>query len=396
MTIFESKEIDLRIADIESLRELISFGFYNPDNEQWDIFKITKTENQLVEFVNYYTKLERCVWYNGLDFDCQVIEYVLRNYQNWLDYDNVKLINTIKDYANSVIQNKKFSNFTQYRESDFTIPCFDVFTILGLNGEARFTSLKKCEFQLDYPSVEEMSIHHERTDLTLGEEESILSYMKNDILATYEVFKICLGLTEHVLYKGNNQIALRYDIKEEFGLECFNYSDIKIGDELMKKSYCQETGLDLKELPKKGTFRKYVDLSKCIPKYVEFKTPFLQDLLKQIKKTKLKRDMKWEKIFKINNTEYIQALGGIHSKNEGEVWTANDEFYIEDDDVSSYYPKIVIENKYYPSHLGKELLKVYTQIYEKRVALKPLAKKDKKIKGIVEALKLSLNSVFGC
>ena len=57
MEIFEGKNIDLRIADIESLRELISFGFYNPDNEQWDIFKITKTENQLVEFVNYYTKL---------------------------------------------------------------------------------------------------------------------------------------------------------------------------------------------------------------------------------------------------------------------------------------------------------------------------------------------------
>ena len=216
MTIFESKEIDLRIADIESLRELISFGFYNPDNEQWDIFKITKTENQLVEFVNYYTKLERCVWYNGLDFDCQVIEYVLRNYQNWLDYDNVKLINTIKDYANSVIQNKKFSNFTQYRESDFTIPCFDVFTILGLNNQARLSSLKKCEFQLDFPSLEEMPIHHEQTGLTQEDEELVLSYMKNDILATLEVFKICLGTTEHVIYKGNNQIELRYNLVEEF------------------------------------------------------------------------------------------------------------------------------------------------------------------------------------
>ena len=34
-------------------------------------------------------------------------------------------------------------------------------------------------------------------------------------------------------------------------------------------------------------------------------------------------------------------------------------------------------------------------MYEKRLELKPLAKKDKKIKGIVNALKLSVNSVYG-
>jgi DNA polymerase elongation subunit (family B) len=35
-------------------------------------------------------------------------------------------------------------------------------------------------------------------------------------------------------------------------------------------------------------------------------------------------------------------------------------------------------------------------MFEKRLELKPLAKKDKKLKGIVGALKLSLNSVYGC
>jgi len=395
MTIFESKEIDIRIADIESLRELISFGFYNPDNEQWDIFKITKTENQLVEFVNYYTKLERCVWYNGLDFDCQVIEYILRNYQNWLDYDNVKLINTIKDYANSVIQNKKFSSFAQYRESEFTIPCFDVFTILGLNNQARLSSLKKCEFQLDYPSLEEMPIHHEQTGLTLEDEELVLSYMKNDILATFEVFKICLGTTEHVIYKGNNQIELRYNIVEEFKLDCLNYSDIKIGEELMIQSYLEETGLDRKELPKSGTFRKEIKLKDCIPEYIEFLTPTLQNILKSVKKRVIKQDESISYEFDFYGTHYELKNGGLHSKNEGEMYDSNANYIIYTSDVGSFYPASKIQRKIYPKHLGVKFLNTYEKRYNKRIELKPASKIDKKIKGICDAIKLQLNIIFG-
>jgi hypothetical protein len=46
-------------------------------------------------------------------------------------------------------------------------------------------------------------------------------------------------------------------------------------------------------------------------------------------------------------------------------------------------------------HLGKEFLRGYKQMFDKRIELKPLAKKDKKIKGIVGALKLAVNSVYG-
>jgi len=46
--------------------------------------------------------------------------------------------------------------------------------------------------------------------------------------------------------------------------------------------------------------------------------------------------------------------------------------------------------------LGKEFLRGYKTMFEKRLELKPLAKKDKKIAGIVGALKLAVNSVYGC
>jgi hypothetical protein len=92
---------------------------------------------------------------------------------------------------------------------------------------------------------------------------------------------------------------------------------------------------------------------------------------------------------------YSFMKGGIHTENKPEVFEADDEHEIIDWDVSSYYPAIIINNGRYPQHLGKEFLRGYKQMFDKRLELKPLAKKDKRIKGIVGALKLAVNSVYG-
>jgi hypothetical protein len=63
--------------------------------------------------------------------------------------------------------------------------------------------------------------------------------------------------------------------------------------------------------------------------------------------------------------------------------------------VATYYPAIIINSGRYPAHLGKEFLRGYKTMFDKRLELKPLAKTDKKIKGIVGALKLAVNSVYG-
>jgi hypothetical protein len=87
--------------------------------------------------------------------------------------------------------------------------------------------------------------------------------------------------------------------------------------------------------------------------------------------------------------------GGLHTENKPMIFEADDEYEIIDWDVSSYYPAIIINNNQYPGHLGVEFLRGYKTMFDKRLELKPLAKKDKKIKGIVGALKLAVNSVYG-
>lgn len=347
--------------------------------------------------MKFYTtnNIDYVIGYNNLGFDAQVLEFIRHNHSFWYNHTGMQIAGEIYKFVQSLIEDQKYNIRLPFYENQLSVRQLDCFTILGLNNEARYSSLKKIEFSMDYHTVKEMPIHHSRTNLTGDEIREIEVYMKNDINATHVLFDLILGDTEHPLYRGNNQLELRANIKEEFKLDCLNYSDIKIGDELMKLSYAKGIRKLVTELPKKGTFRKVIRLKECLPEYVEFKTPLLQDLLKRIKKTTLERGEKWEQKFMIGNTTYVQSLGGLHSVNSNEIYKATEDISIITADVASMYPRSIIANGYYPAHLGKELLKVYSELYTKRVTLKPKSKTDKRIKGICDALKLQMNVAYG-
>jgi hypothetical protein len=256
-------------------------------------------------------------------------------------------------------------------------------------------SLKRLEFEMDLENIEEMPIHHTKRDMTQEEIDVTMNYCINDVMATYEFFKVTTGDTEHPLYKGNNQLQLRLDIEEEFGINCINYSDSKIGDEMIKKYYCEEKKITIGSLPRTGFFRKKIILSNCRPDYLEFQTNQLIEFKKYIDKLVLGLNDDFKESINFYGNTYTFAKGGLHTENKPEVFEADEDFEIIDWDVSSYYPAIIINNGRYPGHLGKEFLTGYKRMFERRLELKPQAKKDKRIAGIVGALKLAVNSVYG-
>lgn len=397
MKLYKDKDFKVQVADIETLKGCILLKFYNPDTKEWVEFEISKYKNEVEEFVRFYTSdnIDYAVYFNGIDFDGVVIQYIIENYDQWLGLDGYLVARRIYSFVQAHIDDRKYKIAAKFKEKDFSVKVIDVYTLLGLDNEARRSSLKKCEFQLDWWNVEEMPIEHTREDLSEEEIEIVSKYCENDILATYELLKVAIGDTHLAVYKGNNQLELRQDIKEEFGLECINLSDIRIGDELLKLAYAREKNTEVNKLPRKGFFRKRIDLKKCIPSYVEFKTEQFQNLLKEIKKASISQTDKWERKFEFKGTQYIQALGGLHSVNESQRFVEDENYAIYTCDVSSMYPAGIVNNGYYPYHLGKELLNVYKKLYERRLEIKPLTKTDKKIKGISDAIKLILNSVFG-
>jgi hypothetical protein len=398
MKLYEtSEDYKLYIYDLETVKCYFLASFYNPDTEEWLEFEISEYKNDLYALMKFYhsSNIDFAVGYNNLGFDAQVLHFIVTNYEKWFDYTNLEICHTIYNFVQNLIENQSYGVRLPYYENQFTVNQLDCFTILGLNGEARFTSLKALQFRLRWHNVESMSIDHSTEYMSLEDIENVKSYCRNDILSTYEVFKLVLGNTDDELYKGKNQLQLRFDIKNEFNINCLNLSDIDLGDNLLKSEYSKISKTPINQLPKKGTFRKYVFLKNCIPDYIKFNTVYLQNLLKDLKKSKINQNDSFEKKVKINNRIYTLAKGGLHADHSNEIFKADDDYIIEDDDVSSYYPAIVVNNQLKPAHLSDKLLKSYEHVYRERIRLKPLGKKDKKIQGIVEAYKLLLNSCFG-
>jgi hypothetical protein len=385
------------IYDIETMQEFFLVVVYNPQEDKYYEFSVNKLKNELDKFVKYTECHTDFFWvgYNNLRFDSQVVEWVLRNYDQWHQLSSLDICGRIAQKAADIIHDANYDVFPEYRESDLTLKQLDLFRIHHYDNKNRRVSLKRLEFEMDLENIEEMPIHHSKTDLSTVELIQTVEYCVNDVQATYQFYLITIGKTDHPLYKGENRIELRQDIEAEFGIPCLNYSDSKIGDEMIKKFYCQEKNISYKELPKKGLFRKEIIVKKCIADYVEFQTKELQQFLARIKKLKLGMQDDFKEEIHFYGNVYSFMKGGIHTENKPMIFEANDEYEIIDWDVTSYYPAIIINNGRYPMHLGKEFLRGYKQMFDKRIELKPLAKKDKKIKGIVGALKLAVNSVYG-
>tara|TARA_R110000868_G_scaffold247511_4_gene503884 strand:+ start:270 stop:2234 length:1965 start_codon:yes stop_codon:yes gene_type:complete len=385
------------IYDIETLKEMFLIGILMEETGEYYEFEVSDGKNTLDGFIKFAEKHNDYYWvgYNNLRFDSQIVEWIMRNCQQWYELSGLEICNRIHQKAQDVIHDANYDVFPEYREDWLSLKQIDLFKIHHFDNKNRRVSLKRLEYEMDLENIEEMPIHHNKENMTDEERMLTREYCKNDIKATQAFYNVTIGETEHPLYKQNNQIQLRQDIQEEFGIPCMNYSDSKIGDEMIKKFYCQEKRMNYKDLPKKGYFRKKIHVKNCIADYVTFQTPELQGFLKKIKKLELRMQDEFKEKIHFYDNVYSFMRGGLHTENKPRIFEADDTHLIIDWDVSSYYPAIIINNERYPQHLGKEFLLGYKQMFEKRLELKPLAKKDKRIKGIVGALKLAVNSVYG-
>jgi hypothetical protein len=389
--------MNVLIYDIETMQELFLFNVYDPQEDVSKEFLVSKWHNNLDALVKYVDEHPDHYWvgYNNLRFDAQVVEWIMRNYDKWNDFNGLEICAKIAQKAQDVIHDANFEVFPEYREEDLSFKQIDLFKVNHYDNKNRMVSLKRLEFEMDLENIEEMPIHHSKVEMSKEDINLTREYCRNDVFATYEFYKITIGDCDHPLYKGNNQIELRQDIESEFGIPCLNYSDSKIGDEMIKKYYCEEKNISVSELPKKGYFRKEIKVKYCIAEYVQFKTPQLQEFLKKMKGIVLGLQDDFKEHVNFYDNVYSFMKGGLHTENKPEIFEADEEYEIIDWDVSSYYPAIIINNGKYPAHLGKQFLSGYRKMFERRLELKPQAKKDKRIKGIVGALKLAVNSVYG-
>lgn len=233
---------------------------------------------------------------------------------------------------------------------------------------------------MNFPNVMEMPIDHKRTDIRYDEIEEVLKYNLNDVLATFEFYK-----------KSKDKITLRKDIQKQFKIPCINFSDSKIGEQLVLSMYCDYANKDKWEVKKLRTFRNSINLGECISNKIKFETKVFQDLLEKLKKTTItttKNAIQESIIYE--GFKYDYGTGGIHGCAKPGIYSSDDEYIIIDADVSSLYPTLAIINNFYIQHLGKEFITVYSKMLDMRIEAKNAGNMV-----LSDGFKLALNSVYG-
>lgn len=242
--------------------------------------------------------------------------------------------------------------------------------------------------------------------LTHEEMDHVISYMENDLDAT---FGLLVALKE--------PMELRAALSKEYGMNFMSKSDAQIGEGIIRKRVEQVT----KEKVEKPKFVSGTTFPFRPPAYLKFKTPELQSILERLRTTEFvvqyngKVDLPpWleGKTITIGGSTYAMGIGGLHSTEANRAVHADEDHFLRDYDVASYYPAIILGSGLYPKALGRAFLDVYRKIREDRIAAKarvkaldalakqrPLTPEEADERAAMKAkeggLKIALNGVFG-
>jgi hypothetical protein len=396
------------VYDIETLRNFCCFCFYDLEKKEFKEFILFETIWQLDEMLQFLSNKPLLIGYNVLKFDGQVLQFIIESRRKWIGWGRGDILVDIYSFVQRLIVLTNSGEFAPYPEWKLQCRHIDIFTIFHFDNKAKSTSLKWLQFMIDWPDLREMPIHHD-TAVIEDQIEDILFYCRNDVLSTNEVYNICKGQTDLTLYKGVNKMELRSDIKKEFGFydSCYNWNDVKIGDQMNMVNYFRLTGLskrtELYDLKHKLQKKESFTFGQCVPGYVQFQTKEFNDFYNSIRNQVVRLEKedgknKQEYKFTYRQTTYTIARGGIHSEDSIRIIVPGNSQILRDADVGSQYPNALRKRKLYPHHLGEPWTKIVEGNIQKRLDAKKKYKetKDPKYQSINEAYKLALNGgLFG-
>lgn len=382
------------IYDLETLKDFFLYVDLDLKEDKFNVFEISRFRNDLQPLLKHLKTLYGQIGFNNLGFDSQVQQYLLnKNDAHWSCFKGEEIAQNISSYSSYVIGKSNNNEWPDYWERDLSIRQVDLYKIWHYNNKAKMVGLKWIQYMMDWHNIEDMPIHHTDSVDTREKADLIIEYCKNDCLSTRKFYEITRGNTDIKLYKGIDKCQLRKDVKAEFGFDCTNYDDVKIGDEINKVNYLNATGITRRELKEKQAIIDSFTFEDCFPSYAKFLTSELNSFIDKIRKIPVSLDSKQEFPFKIGNTSFIMARGGLHSNDCPRLIIPTKDQILRDADIGSMYPNTIRKREIYPRQLGIEWLKGYTNIINKRLNAKKLFKetKEPKYQSIQDAFKLALN-----
>lgn len=327
----------------------------------------------------------------GRKFNAQFLSWIMHNYKTvgfnsynydllliWLSYYRQDA-GILKDATNDLIVNgiREYELKKEYKFKTFQTSHIDLIKVAPLKG-----SLKLYGARLHTRSIQEQpfDINQELNEFEIGE---LKKFNCNQLDITQDLFDFM-----------KERLDLRESLTNEYHIDVMSKSDAQIAEAIIAQEVSKLNGKRV-EKPKiePGTVYRY-----SVPTWLTYATPSMKELLGRIRQAKFVLGDYGRMISppeldipaKIGNNYYSLGIGGLHSKDKCKAYVASNGKKIKDIDVTSYYPRSILNMSLFPIGHGPNFLKVYDGFRVQRIEAKR-NKQFTKDKG----LKIFLNGVSG-
>jgi len=372
------------VMDYETLSNCFIAVFEDVKSEHQEVFVCHESKNDILELVTFLernkTLNEWHVSFNGLSFDSQITEHILRNKEQLLEQDGDTIARFLYSKSQSIIGRSRDGEFPEFGARDLSIRQIDVFKLNHWDNPAKRSSLKWIQYTMDWKNIMDMPIHH-TTEVVEAQIPEIIKYCINDVKST-----------KQIMHLSKEQINLRKALTDEYDIDLFSASEPRISKELFLHFLSKSTRIRKSNLRQMRTSREQIIFKDIILPYISFETATFQNLLKKFQDVVLypsetKGGFKYSVQYKGVKTDY--GLGGIHGARASKVYNSDEDMIIMSSDVVSFYPNLAIRNGWAPAHLPKEeFCEQYEWFFEER---KKIPKSDPRN----YVYKIILNSTYG-
>jgi hypothetical protein len=373
------------VHDYETLSNCFTGVFEDYKTKEIKIFVVHDLRNDFVEFIEFLKQnIDNKEWhisYNGLAFDSQITQYIIEKHGDWLNLSGCEIASIIYEYAAKCISNSDSKQFSDYPQWKLSIGQIDLYKMHHWDNPAKRSSLKWIQYSMDWDNILDMPIHHETKIETLEEIDTIIDYNINDVRSTKEIFN-----------RSKDLIKLRKELTDKYDINLYSASEPRISKELFAYYMSEKLNINKRVLKTMRTHRTIIKFKDIILPYIKFTSPEFKQLLArfnavELNPNNLKGAFKYSVTYKGVKTDF--GVGGVHGARIGGIYKSTDEYVIMSSDVTSFYPNLVIRNKWAPGHFpAQEFCDQYEWFFEER-------KKIPKSNPMNYVYKIILNSTFG-
>lgn len=258
------------VYDCEIYPNIFTYCYVNEDGTGVTVYEISDRVNQSESLLSHFRDCVKdkvkMVGFNNRGFDYGLVHHIISKAKDMKKKkEPFKLTaKELYDVGMKLISFDDEDKFSKgVRDDDVIIPQIDLYLIHHFNNKARSTSLKMLEFNMRSEQIEDLPFPVGKV-LNNSEKDILIEYNKKDVLETLKFYEY-----------SKEAIELRKELSQQFGFDCTNFNDTKIGKQLFinrleqeNPGCCYESGKFGRKI--KQTKRDEIVIKDCLFDYIDF------------------------------------------------------------------------------------------------------------------------------